>query len=256
VAGGALTIRPAVTHDHDRLVEIWRAAVEATHHFLATQDVDWYERLVRGYLSRMGDVRVAEVTGGAVLGFVAQDDGEIHMLFIDPSHHGRGVGTALLDDIANDFSLLRVDVNEENPSGRRFYAARGFQQVGRSEIDGQGRPTPFVAPRAPRYREEGCGHRRSGGDQSRRGLRLPTQPLVASTSTRRTEQRSFLPTEPRRRPNEVHPTIARGCVRLVGRWQAEREAVSNRHSALACTGSSPHVHLSDPVPVVGPSLAC
>jgi putative acetyltransferase len=144
VAGGALTIRPAVTHDHDRLVEIWRAAVEATHHFLATQDVDWYERLVRGYLSRMGDVRVAEVTGGAVLGFVAQDDGEIHMLFIDPSHHGRGVGTALLDDIANDFSLLRVDVNEENPSGRRFYAARGFQQVGRSEIDGQGRPHPLL----------------------------------------------------------------------------------------------------------------
>ena len=144
VAGGALTIRPAVTHDHDRLVEIWRAAVEATHHFLATQDVDWYERLVRGYLPRMGDVRVAEVTGGAVLGFVAQDDGEIHMLFIDPSHHGRGVGTALLDDIANDFSRLRVDVNEENPSGRRFYAARGFRQVGRSEIDGQGRAHPLL----------------------------------------------------------------------------------------------------------------
>jgi putative acetyltransferase len=66
------------------------------------------------------------------------------MLFIDPRHHGRGVGTALLDDVARDFPVLRVDVNEENPSGRRFYAARGFRQVGRSEIDGQGRAHPLL----------------------------------------------------------------------------------------------------------------
>jgi putative acetyltransferase len=144
VAANAFLIRAAKTSDHDRLLAIWRVAVEATHHFLTKKDVDWYERLVRGYLPGMADLRVAEDADGAVLGFVAQEEGEIHMLFIDPVIHGRGVGTALLDDVAGDFPSLRVDVNEENLSGRRFYAARGFQQAGRSELDGQGRPHPLL----------------------------------------------------------------------------------------------------------------
>ena len=140
----AFTIRSAETCHHHHLLAIWRGAVEATHHFLTAEDVDWYEELVRGHLPGMADLRVAEDPAGALLGFIAQDEGEIHMLFIDPRHHGRGVGTALLDDVARDFPVLRVDVNEENPSGRRFYAARGFRQVGRSEIDGQGRAHPLL----------------------------------------------------------------------------------------------------------------
>ena len=144
MACGAFTIRTAETIDHNRLLVIWRAAVEATHHFLTAEDADWYEQLVRGYLPASVDLRVAEDIGGALLGFVAQDEGTIHMLFIDPCHHGRGIGTALLDDVARDFPLLRVDVNEGNLSGQRFYAARGFKQVGRSETDGQGRPFPLL----------------------------------------------------------------------------------------------------------------
>lgn len=144
MASDGCTIRTAETVDHNRLLAIWRAAVEATHHFLTTEDVDWYEQLVRDYLAASVDLWVAEDTGGTVLGFVAQDEGAIHMLFIAPCHHGRGIGTALLDDVAREFPLLRVDVNEDNLSGRRFYEARGFKQVGRSTIDGQGRPFPLL----------------------------------------------------------------------------------------------------------------
>jgi putative acetyltransferase len=50
----------------------------------------------------------------------------------------------LLTEISHEFAVLRVEVNEQNPRARAFYAARGFGQVGRTEIDGEGRPFPLL----------------------------------------------------------------------------------------------------------------
>ena len=97
------------------LLSIWRAAVEASHGFLTSEDVDWYEKLVAGYLPQMGDLRLAVDADDAPLGFIAQDQPE-----------------------------LRLDVNEQNPAALAFYTAKGFTQVGRSEVDGQGRPFPLL----------------------------------------------------------------------------------------------------------------
>lgn len=138
-----LEIRAARTADHSALLTIWRQAVEATHHFLTPADIDWYEGMVAQYLPQMTDLRVAE-HDGAPVGFLAQDDGEIHMLFVDPARHGSGIGTRLLEGVAAEHPVLRVDVNEDNASGRAFYAAKGFVQTGRSELDGEGRPFPLL----------------------------------------------------------------------------------------------------------------
>jgi putative acetyltransferase len=146
----AIQIRPAHHDDHGRLLEIWRAAVEASHHFLTPADVDWYESVVARYLPLMKDLRVA-VERREVVGFIAQDDGEIHMLFVDPRAHGRGVGTALLNDVAGGHETLRLDVNEQNPSARSFYRAKGFVEIGRSDFDSEGRPFPLIhLRRSPR----------------------------------------------------------------------------------------------------------
>lgn len=144
----AIQIRPAHPDEHGRLLEIWRAAVESSHHFLTPGDVDWYESVVARYLPLMQDLRVA-VDEREVVGFIAQDDGEVHMLFVDPRAQGRGVGTALLDDVAALYDTLRLDVNEQNPSARAFYRARGFVEVGRSELDTEGRPFPLIHLRRP-----------------------------------------------------------------------------------------------------------
>lgn len=126
------------------LLPLWRAAVEATHHFLTAEDVDGYEVVVAQYLPLIEDLRVAEDGDGQALGIIAQEGGEIHMLFVHPASHGQGIGTALIDDVAAGQPLLRVDVNEQNPGGRRFYEAKGFREVGRSPVDGQGRPFPLL----------------------------------------------------------------------------------------------------------------
>ncbi len=137
-------VRSARPAEHDVLLGIWRRSVEATHHFLSRDDIDFYESTVSGYLPAMQDLRVAYQQGHGLLGFIAQKDGEIHMLFVDPAAHGRGIGTRLLDDVGRGFDVLRVDVNEDNDSARQFYRAKGFERIGRSELDGEGRPFPLL----------------------------------------------------------------------------------------------------------------
>lgn len=139
-----MTVRSAQPEEHGVLLGIWRRSVEATHHFLSGDDIDWYESAVSGQLPAMQDLRVAHQPDHGLLGFIAQKDGEIHMLFVDPAAQGRGIGTRLLDDVARRFDVLRVDVNEDNDSGRRFYSAKGFERVGRSDVDGEGRPFPLL----------------------------------------------------------------------------------------------------------------
>lgn len=135
-----IALRPATTGDHGRLLAIWRAAVEATHAFLTPADVEALEPTVARYLTVMPTLRVAE--DHAVRGFLGADGRQIEMLFVDPAAHGHGIGTALVDSMGT--GPVTVDVNEQNPSGRRFYAARGFVEVGRSELDGEGRPFPLL----------------------------------------------------------------------------------------------------------------
>ena len=60
------------------------------------------------------------------------------------THKGGEWGAALLEHVAQDQPELRLDVNEQNPAAVAFYTAKGFTQVGRSEVDGQGRPFPLL----------------------------------------------------------------------------------------------------------------
>ncbi len=140
----AVRIRAQQVEDLPQLILIWRAAVEASHRFLTPDDIAWYEELVSGYLPRMSDLRVAVHDDGRPVGFIAQEAGEIHMLFVAPQAQGTGVGTALLEHVSATESTLRLDVNEQNPTAVAFYLARGFEQVGRSELDRQGRSFPLL----------------------------------------------------------------------------------------------------------------
>jgi pimeloyl-ACP methyl ester carboxylesterase/GNAT superfamily N-acetyltransferase len=139
-----LRVRPVPPGEREALPSIWRHAVEATHHFLTAEDIDFFGRVVDRHLATANDVRAAFDDYGHPVGFIVQSGGDIEMLFVEPRFHGKGVGSRLLDSVAADHDELRVDVNEHNPSGRRFYAARGFTQIGRSESDSSGRPFPVL----------------------------------------------------------------------------------------------------------------
>ena len=77
---------------------------------------------------------------------------EIANLYVQPRHHGRGIGRALLAEAFARCQRRGIDavwltVNAENTSAIGFYRAIGFRTVGQTEfvIDGRGYPNDMMA---------------------------------------------------------------------------------------------------------------
>jgi len=129
--------------EYPALVEIWRSAVRASHDFLEESDFDRIEsNLASAYLPAVSLI-VAERAGGPV-GFAGIAEGNLEMLFVTDDARGEGIGTKLLNEAITEFGVTRVDVNEQNSGACGFYLSRGFEQVGRDELDGDGRPYPTL----------------------------------------------------------------------------------------------------------------
>lgn len=136
-------IRSSQLADVDRLVEIWSRAVDATHHFLTAEDRLAIEADVRAFFPGAQFV-VACDARDEPLGFMLMEGAHIEALFIDPFHHGKGVGKALLHSAITQHDLVTTDVNEANTQALGFYQRMGFQIVARSDFDGQARPYPLL----------------------------------------------------------------------------------------------------------------
>lgn len=126
----------------DALLDVWESSVRATHAFLAEADITALRPQVR---EAFGAVRlwIAREETGRIVGFAGLDGNMLEMLFVHAQARGTGIGKALLLH-SLDQGATRLDVNEQNPSGLRFYQHMGFEVAGRSPLDGQGRPFPLL----------------------------------------------------------------------------------------------------------------
>lgn len=140
-------IRPATPEDLPRLLEIWRAAVSATHHFLSPAEIEALAGDVARWLAQPREILLSEAEGGPI-GFIGMDERLVEALFVDPAAHGRGHGRALLQAVAGR-GRLALDVNEANPQAIGFYRRMGFEETGRSPVDAAGRPYPVLHLRGP-----------------------------------------------------------------------------------------------------------
>jgi putative acetyltransferase len=139
-----MSITPYQPVCHKQLVNIWLRAVRATHHFLTEDDIIFYHQLVDREALTTVELWMALDDQGNSTGFIGLDGPKVDMLFVDPDYHSRGIGRKLLDHAASLKGTLTVDVNEQNPLAVTFYERYGFIQMGRSELDGSGRPFPLL----------------------------------------------------------------------------------------------------------------
>lgn len=132
----ALTIRPCVPQDLERIATIERASFS---------DPWTFETFSATLALRHLRFLVAEETGGGgagptlvgyVVALVTADEGEIADLAVAPSARRRGIARSLLERIMVEVMeagvrALYLEVRESNAAARALYRAMGFEPVGR-----------------------------------------------------------------------------------------------------------------------------
>lgn len=137
------TIRYSRAGEGDRVIEIWRDAVAATHDFLSPEDRLALDEMVCGFLPQ-ARLWLAVDANDYPLAFMLIDGDHMEALFVDPLYRGSGVGAALVHHGLRRHPKMTTDVNEQNDQALSFYEKMGFRRTGRSPIDGQGRPYPLI----------------------------------------------------------------------------------------------------------------
>jgi ribosomal protein S18 acetylase RimI-like enzyme len=138
-----MTIRPYRKDDLAACLAIWRRASEVAHSFLGEDALSEDEALVRDHYIPAAEILVA-TDDRHVVGFIALLDGFIGGLFVDPEHHGAGVGRALVAAAQPHEGALEVEVYEANVKARAFYDRLGFVEIGRRPRDDRDRPFALV----------------------------------------------------------------------------------------------------------------
>lgn len=138
-----ITIRSSRSEEGNRAIEIWRAAVDATHDFLLPQDRLSLDTMMGEFLPK-SPLLFAVNSMDYPLAFMLIDSGHMEALFVDPAYHGQGVGAALVRYGLARHPKMTTDVNEQNAQAAGFYEKMGFKRTGRSPRDGQGKPYPLI----------------------------------------------------------------------------------------------------------------
>ncbi|MFC5625616.1 GNAT family N-acetyltransferase [Algoriphagus winogradskyi] len=130
--------------EYPQVVELWEASVRATHEFLPEEDIQFFKPLILNEYLKAVELNCVRDDSGKILGFSGVAEGNLEMLFVHPVFAGKGIGKALLTYALENLGVSKVDVNEQNPKATAFYLKNGFEIIGRSELDGTGKPYPIL----------------------------------------------------------------------------------------------------------------
>ena len=109
----------------NRLTQVWRKSVKATHLFLSDEEGE----------------QIAVYVPAAFMGIGGS---KLEMLFILPEQRGKGLGSRMLRYGIRRYGIDEVCVNEQNPQAIGFYEHEGFRVYKRTETDEQGNPYPLL----------------------------------------------------------------------------------------------------------------
>ncbi|MEH8030778.1 GNAT family N-acetyltransferase [Gallibacterium anatis] len=127
----------------EKLLDLWQASVEATHHFLSAEEIAAIRPYVPEAFKGVEHLFLAE-EDSEIIGFMGINGTKLEMLFIAPEQRGKGIGKTLLQHGIEKLSVNSLTVNEQNPQAVGFYQHMGFQTVERHELDEQGNPYPIL----------------------------------------------------------------------------------------------------------------
>ena len=78
------------------------------------------------------------------IAFMGVQNGRLEMLFLAPEERGKGIGKRLLKYGIENYGIIELTVNEQNPQAVGFYEHMGFETYKRTELDEEGDPYPLL----------------------------------------------------------------------------------------------------------------
>ena len=78
------------------------------------------------------------------IAFMGVQNGRLEMLFLAPEERGKGIGKRLLKYGIENYGIIELTVNEQNPQVVGFYEHMGFETYKRTELDEEGDPYPLL----------------------------------------------------------------------------------------------------------------
>ena len=126
----------------EMLLDIWEQSVRATHLFLSDAEVNAIRAYVPQALKSVEHLIAAETE--KPIGFMGVQNGRLKMLFLAPEERGKGIGQQLLQYGIENYGIVELTVNEQNPQAVGFYKHMGFETYKRTELDEEGNPYPLL----------------------------------------------------------------------------------------------------------------
>lgn len=135
----SIRIRPYQDEDLSGVLSSWENASRLAHPFLPESFLRQERHNIPNLYLPNADTWVAE-TADQVVGFIALIGNEVGAIFVEPDHHGSGVGWALMDQAKSLHAKLEVEVFAANRIGRAFYDRYGFATLHESVHEPTGQP--------------------------------------------------------------------------------------------------------------------
>lgn len=123
--------------DDDAIVDVWFQAASLAHPFVPQEFMESEKKNTREIYLPNTDTWVY-LEQDEVVGFIAMMGNEVGAIFLLPSFHGKGIGTKLMNHVAQFHEILEVEVFEKNSIGRAFYERYGFEFIKKHVHDATG----------------------------------------------------------------------------------------------------------------------
>ena len=139
-----IMINSASQRDYPAIIELWELSVRASHLLLPEDYLQRIKKLLPSILEAVKLFGHLDKDQKTITGFLGVTDEKIEMLFVHPDKRGQGIGTLLNKFAMEQLHTYKVDVNEQNEQAVGFYKKIGYEIVGRTEVDGLGKPFPIL----------------------------------------------------------------------------------------------------------------
>jgi len=139
-----IMINSASPRDYPAIIELWELSVRASHLFLPEDYLQGIKNLLPSILPAVKLFVHLDNDQKTITGFLGTSEEKIEMLFIHPDKRGQGIGSLLNNFAVEQLHTYKVDVNEQNEQAVSFYKNLGYDIVGRTEVDGLGKPFPIL----------------------------------------------------------------------------------------------------------------